>query len=166
MALAWKDVDFDRAEIRIVSTLSRIGGRLVVTSPKTARSRRVLPLSVGMSEMLRELQAQQLRERKAARDLWQESGLVFTSESGAPLDPRNVLRAMTTAARKVGLEGVTVHTLRHSAATAMLEAGIHIKAVSELLGHSDIRITGDVYGHVSTETAKAAMDSLSGRLGI
>ncbi|MHB1491784.1 MAG: tyrosine-type recombinase/integrase [Cellulomonas sp.] len=166
MALAWKDVDFDRAEIRIVSTLSRIGGRLVVTSPKTARSRRVLPLSEGMSKMLRELQAQQLRERKAARDLWQESGLVFTSESGAPLDPRNVLRAMTTAARKVGLEGVTVHTLRHSAATAMLEAGIHIKAVSELLGHSDIRITGDVYGHVSTETAKAAMDSLSGRLGI
>lgn len=164
MALGWKDVDFERREIRIVGTLSRIGGLLVATAPKTARSRRVLPLSDGMATMLRELRDQQLRERDIARDLWQETGLVFTSETGGPLDPRNVLRAMTNAAAKVELDGVTVHTLRHSAATAMLEAGVHLKAVSELLGHSDIRITGDVYGHVSTEVARAAMDSLSGRL--
>ena len=56
---------------------------------------------------------------------------------------------------------MTVHTLRHSAATAMLEAGSHIKAVSELLGHCDIRITGDVYGHVSTEVARSAVETLS-----
>jgi integrase len=166
MALGWRDVDFERAEIRIVGTLSRIGGHLLVTAPKTAASRRVLPLTDGMAAMLREVRVRQLRERDEARDLWHETGLVFTSETGAPLDPRNVLRAVTTAAAKVGLAGVSVHTLRHSAATAMLEAGVHLKAVSELLGHSDIRITGDVYGHVSTEVAKAAMESLSGRMGL
>ena len=59
---------------------------------------------------------------------------------------------------------MTVHTLRHSAATAMLEAGVHLKAVSEILGHADIRITADVYGHVSSEVGRAAMDSLGERL--
>ncbi|MGV8972444.1 MAG: tyrosine-type recombinase/integrase [Rhodoglobus sp.] len=82
------------------------------------------------------------------------------------MDPRNVLRAMSTAAKGAGLEAVSVHTLRHSAATAMLETGVHLKAVSELLGHSDIRITGDVYGHVSPEIARAAMASLSNDLGL
>ena len=164
MALRWKDVDFERREIRLVGTLSRIGGDLVITAPKTPRSRRVLPLSDGVATMLGQVIETQLHERAAARDLWNETGLVFTSATGAALDPRNVLRAMTNAAAKVGLDDVTVHTLRHSAATAMLEDGVHLKAVSELLGHSDIRITGDVYGHVSTEVAKAAMESLSRRL--
>jgi site-specific recombinase XerD len=46
----------------------------------------------------------------------------------------------------------------------MLEAGVHIKAVSELLGHADIRITADVYGHVSTDVARAALASLVARV--
>ena len=83
------------------------------------------------------------------------------TETGRPMDPRNVLRAMTTAAAKAGLPGVNVHTLRHSAATAWLEACVNIKAVSVLLGHADIRITADVYGHVSDAVAQAAMDALS-----
>ena len=91
---------------------------------------------------------------------------MFTTELGTPMDPRNVLRAMSTASSRAGLSGVNVHTLRLSAATVMLEAGVHLKAVSELLGHSDTRITGDVYGHVRPEIARAAMDSLSSELGL
>ncbi|MDT5357832.1 MAG: hypothetical protein QOJ56_6364 [Mycobacterium sp.] len=60
----------------------------------------------------------------------------------------------------------TLHTLRHSAAVAWLEAGVHIKAVADLLGHSSIAITGDVYGHTSDDTARAAIDGLAGRLGL
>ena len=68
------------------------------------------------------------------------------------------------ASPKAGLTGVNVHTLRHSAATAWIEASVNIKAVSTLLGHADIRITADVYGHVSDAVARAAMDTLSGLL--
>ena len=57
------------------------------------------------------------------------------------------------------------HALRHTAAQTWLEAGVHIKAVSDLLGHSSIAITGDIYGHTSDDTARAAMDSLVERLG-
>ena len=164
LGLAWKDVDLSAREVSIRATLARVEGRLVTSEPKTASSRRTLPLSAPVVRLLRDVAAEQERERRHASNLWIETGLVFTTETGGPIDPRNVLRAAAVAAAKAGLAGVTVHTLRHSAATAMLEAGVHLKAVSEVLGHADIRITADVYGHVSSEVARAAMDSLGDRM--
>ena len=70
------------------------------------------------------------------------------------------------AAKTVGVEDVGIHTLRHSAAVDWLESGVHIKAVADLLGHSSIAITGDVYGHTSDHTARAAVDGRAGRLGL
>jgi len=55
-----------------------------------------------------------------------------------------------------------VHTLRHSAAVTWLESGVHIKAVADLLGHSSISVTGDIYGHTSDDTARAAVEALDG----
>jgi integrase len=94
------------------------------------------------------------------------NGLVFTTEFGGPVDPRNLLRTIELAASKAGLDGVGVHTLRHSAAVAWLEAGVHIKAVADLLGHSSISITGDIYGHTSDATTWAAIDGLTSALGL
>jgi len=74
--------------------------------------------------------------------------------------------AVAVAANTAKLEGVGVHALRHSAAMSWLESGVHIKAVADLLGHSSIAITGDVYGHTSDDTARAAVDGLAGRLGL
>ena len=59
-----------------------------------------------------------------------------------------------------------MHTLRHSHASAALEAGIGLKTVSELLGHSSIAITGDVYAHVSHAAAQEAVDPVAARLGL
>lgn len=59
-----------------------------------------------------------------------------------------------------------VHTFRHSAATGWLDAGIHIKAVSDLLGYSSISVTADVHGHTSDDTARKAIYGLSGSLGL
>jgi integrase len=92
--------------------------------------------------------------------------LVFTTEFGTPVDPRNLLRVIEAAAATAGVEGVGIHTLRHSAAVSWLEAGVHIKAVADLLGHSSIAVTGDVYGHTSDETARAAVHGRASRLGL
>jgi integrase len=73
---------------------------------------------------------------------------------------------LEAAAKAASIEGVGVHTLRHSAAVSWLESGVHIKAVADLLGHSSIAITGDIYGHTSDDTARAAVDGLAGRLGL
>jgi integrase len=166
LALRWSDVDLDAGQLHVRGTLSRVKGELKVTEPKTAKSRRTLPLSPAVVRLLKGRRKEQRPERLHAGSVWTDTGHVFTTETGAPVGPENALRALKAAAKKAKLEGVGVHTLRHSAATAWLENGVNLKAVSELLGHADIRITADCYGHVSEETSRAAMDTLSDVFGL
>lgn len=166
LALRWDRVDLDAETLRVAATLSRVGGKLIVTEPKTVRSRRTVPLNAAVVAMLRRHRADQKQDRLRAGVEWTDSGLVFTTELGGPVDPRNLLGVIEAAAKSAKLDGVGVHTLRHSAAVAWLEAGVHIKAVADLLGHSSIAITGDVYGHTSDDTARAAVNGLAARLGL
>ncbi|MCX5044033.1 site-specific integrase [Aldersonia sp. NBC_00410] len=166
LALYWSDVDLDAGVVAVRGTLGRVGGKLIITEPKTERSRRSVPLPAPAVAMLRSHRVNQDAERLAAGDQWQESGLVFATEFGTPVDPRNVLRTVQIAARKAGMSDIGVHTLRHSAAVAWLESSVHIKAVADLLGHSSIAITGDIYGHTSDDVARAAVDALADHLGI
>jgi integrase len=166
LALRWEHVNLNDGALTVAATLTRVGEKLVITEPKTTRSRRTVPLSLGVVSMLKVHKAAQAAERLRAGKLWIDSGLVFTTEFGGPVEPRNVLRTMETAAAKAGVENVGVHTLRHSAAAAWLDGGVHIKAVADLLGHSSISITGDIYGHASDATTRAAIDGLSGTLGL
>jgi integrase len=166
LALRWSDINFAGASLRVAATLSRVGAELVITEPKTARSRRTVPLSPAIVALLKAHRATQAAERLHAGNQWTDMGLVFATEFGGPVDPRNLLRAVQIAAAKAGIDNVGVHTLRHSAAVAWLEAGVHIKAVADLLGHSSISITGDIYGHSSDATTRAAIDGLSGALGL
>ncbi|MBN7304334.1 tyrosine-type recombinase/integrase [Mycobacteroides abscessus subsp. bolletii] len=166
LALRWDAVDLDKRVLKVSATLGRIGNRLVITEPKTTRSRRIVPLSPAVVTMLKRHKATQAAERLRAANQWIDNGLVFTTEFGTPADPRNLLRTIEIAAEKAGIKGAGVHTLRHSAAVAWLESGVHIKAVADLLGHSSISITGDVYGHTSDDTARAAVDGLATTLGL
>ena len=138
----------------------------MVTEPKTAKSRRTLPLSPSVVTMLEAHRKRQAAERTRAGSMWVESDHVFTTESGTSVEPYNILRAVMVAASDAALTDVGVHTLRHSAATTCLENGVHLKAVSELLGHASIAITADIYGHVSDETARGAMAALSDAIGL
>jgi integrase len=152
--------------LRVAATLSRVGQHLIVTEPKSPRSRRTVPLSPAVVRLFKAQRAAQAAERLQAVNQWTDTGLVFTTEFGTPVEPRNILRTIELAAATAGLENVGVHTLRHSAAVAWLESGVHIKAVADLLGHSSIAITGDIYGHTSDATTRAAVDGLSGALGL
>lgn len=164
LALRWSDIDLDCAMLVVRGTLGRVGGKLIITEPKTDRSRRSVPLSAPLVAILRTHRVEQDAERHAARDQWQENDLVFATELGTPVDPRNVLRTIQIAAQKAGIANVGVHTLRHSAAVAWLEGQVHIKAVADLLGHSSIAVTGDIYGHTSDTTARHAVDALADQL--
>ena len=85
---------------------------------------------------------------------------MFTTEFGEPCALRNVFRALKVDTVRAGL-----HALRHSAASVLLTRGVPLKVVSEILGHSSISITGDVYGHVAPDVAREAMDVLGDVLG-
>ena len=165
MALSWSAVDLDAGVLRVIATINRIEGRLVISEPKTARSRREVPLSEPMVAMLKRHRTEQLAERLRAGDQWTDIGLVFSTELGMPVDPRNLLRVVEKAARAAGIDRVGVHTLRHSVAVDWMETGTNIRAVADLLGHSSISVTGDVYGHTSDGIARAAIEGRSARLG-
>ncbi len=165
LALRWADVDLEKGLLRVRGTLARVQRRLVVTEPKTARSKRFVPLSAPAERLLRDVRATQDDERRRAGSVWQETGFVFTTVTGEPCDPRNALRALKVAAEKAGLPHAGLHTLRHSAASVMLISGVPLKVVSEILGHSSIAIAGDVYGHVAPDVARGAMDILGAAFG-
>jgi integrase len=166
LALRWSDIDLKRREARVTGSLVRQNSALVVSTPKTARSRRTVSLSASAVALLKSVKAAQAAERLKAANLWEDTGFVFTTEFGQPADPRNLLRAVTIAAKKAGLAGVGVHTLRHTAATTALLNGVPIHVVSRNLGHSSIAITADVYGHLTDEAAQAAADVVSVALGL
>ncbi|MDO3110422.1 tyrosine-type recombinase/integrase [Mycobacteroides abscessus] len=164
LALRWKDIDLARGTVTVAGTMSGSGKKLRrEPEAKSASAHRPLPIGPDLVEELRAWRKQQQRHRAEAMNLWEDvEGLVFTTEFGRPLDPRNVLRTVQTAAKKLGLPADTgVHTLRHSAATALLEGGAHLKLVSSILGHSDTSITANIYGHASDSAARAALDALA-----
>jgi integrase len=147
LALRWDKVDLDAGLLKVAWTIGRIDGQLVISGPKTAGSRRTVPLSPAVVEMLRRHKATQAAERVRAGNQWQDSGLVFTTELGGPVDPRNLLRVIEVAAKHAKLDGVGARTLWHSAAVAWLRTGVHIKAVADLLGHSSIADRRRVRAH-------------------
>jgi integrase len=165
LALRWSDVDLDSGLLRVRGTLARVDGDLVVTATKTAKSRRSIPMSGTVEALLKAVRKQQLADRLKAGSQWHQTGDVFTTEDGQPCDPRNALRALKSAAAKAELPGIGLHTLRHSAATAMLTGGVPLKVVSEILGHASIVITADTYGHVSPDVSREALSTLSASLG-
>jgi len=165
LAAGWDDLDLEGGQIRVRGTLSRIGGELVITEPKTDKSRRVVPIPQPVLVELRAHRVRQLQERLHAGSEWREHGLVFCSHTGTPLDPRNALRSLQAIAVRVGLPGVGLHTLRHSAASALISAGVHMKVVQEVLGHSSYAITADVYAHVGVTQQRDAADRLAEAFG-
>jgi integrase len=164
LALHWSDVDLAAGHVRVRWTLGRVDKALVFDEPKTERSRRFVPLPSPVAETLRRHKATLAAERLAAV-AWApwvgHEDLVFPTQIGTPTDPRNALRAFDGIARRAGSEDVHLHALRHSAASALIASGAHLKVVQELLGHSSYGITADIYSHVAMEQQREAAERLS-----
>ena len=162
LALHWRDVDLS-GHVRVRWTLARVDRRLVFDEPKTERSRRFVSLPSPVVELLRRHKAALAAERLAALAWapWEDhDDLVFPTHIGTPTDPRNALQAFANIAERAGLAGVTLHTLRHSAASALIASSAHIRVVQELLGHSSYGITADIYSHVAIEQQREAAERL------
>jgi integrase len=155
LALTWDDVDFHNERIFVRSTINRLNGALEVTSPKTANSRRTLHMTSEVKNLLMRLKSQ--REDFV-------TDYVFVGETGKPMEPRNFLRAFKVASTRAGFPRANLHSLRHSAASQMLNSGVPLFTVSKTLGHSSVSVTGDIYGHLDDESQKSALSLLSGKI--
>lgn len=166
LGLKWEAVDFAAGELRVRTILTRTTKGLSLGEPKTEKSRRTVPLAEPAVDLLRARWKRQAHERMAApAGSWTETGLAFTTALGGPLEPRNVLRRFDAAVKPTGLVGVRLHTMRHSAASLLLAAGVHMKVVQELLGHSSFGVTADTYSHVAPAQGRDAVAHLAAALG-
>ena len=161
LALKWDAVDLVDGTLEVRGTLARVDGELVVTPPKTKKSRRTIALDARLVDLLAAHKDIQEAEAERAANLWEDTGYVFTTEFGRPVDPRDFFRTMQTAAKRAKVAGVGIHTLRHSMASAAMAAGANIKDVSEILGHASVSITGDVYLHVTADSKRAALATVA-----
>ena len=140
-----------RAEIRRVWKAIRdpeVHTVPTATEPKTERSKRNIALPAVVKTALEAHRKRQLAARLAAGQDWQDSGLVFTTRRGTPLDGRSVHHEFKTILKKAGLPLVRFHDLRHTAATLLLAQGVGPRTIMETLGHSQISPTLDTYSHV------------------
>ena len=146
IGLRWTDVDLENSRLSVRRALIPTTREVVVSEPKTAKGRRVVALDPATVEILKSQASRQLEEQTNS-DAWVETGLVFTCENGAALDPESVSRYWRCAVQKAMLPPIRLHDLRHTHATLALQAGMHPKVVSERLGHATVSITLDTYSH-------------------
>jgi integrase len=161
LGLTWSDISFEDRTLRVNHSLQRIQGKLVLSEPKTKTSRRILDLPDVLISKLREHRTRQLEEKLAAGSNWTDGGLVFTTRLGTPVDPRHVKRRLDPLLKKAGLPHYRVHDLRHFCASLLLAQGVPLKVVSEILGHSRINITADLYTHVLPSLRREAFDLMN-----
>lgn len=165
LGLRWQDVNLEKGEVRITRALHRLrDGTVVIQEPKTAKSRRVIPLTPLVLSALREHRKRQL-EQRLKRGKWAEPDLVFTTRNGTPINPGSLTFAFHRALKRAGLPKMRFHDLRHTAATPLLTEGVHPKVVQEMLGHATIHMTMDRYSHMLPHLQVEAATKMSKVLG-
>ena len=169
LALKWSDYDKNEKTISITKALSRVrtynkdGNKmmLTVTTPKTDTSIRTVPLIDKAVELLAEHKHKQERYMELVGDYYTDNDLIFSSSRGDYLDPGNFNRKLNKTVKKIGIAQISPHALRHSFATRGLEAEVSLKAMQELLGHSSITVTGDIYTHILKEQKRKEISKLN-----
>ncbi len=165
LALKWEDMDLDAGTLRVHRSLGRSSSQgIVIAEPKTTQGRRTVRLSSPIVAALRSHRRRQAERRLLEGSDWRDGNYLFTTGIGTPLDPRELGRDFRRMLAKAGLPSLRFHDLRHSAATIALSQGVHPKIVSEMLGHSRISLTLDVYSHSLPTLQAEAADKIAAAL--
>ena len=148
LALEWPSIDLEARTLTIKQALQRFGGQLHLVEPKTDRSVRTVTLPGMAVEVLRQHSTRQAEARLRAGSVWTESSYVFTSPLGKPLEGTNVTHQFQALLERADLPRVRFHSLRHLFATTMLAAGVNHRTLMELMGHSEVGTTLNIYADV------------------
>ncbi len=147
LGLRWLDIDLATGILTVNHTLEETKAGLRLKEPKTKRSRRNITLPALMVDTLRSHKAAQAQERLMLGLGRDKNGYVFAALDGGPIRPRNFSKEFSRIVERAGVRRVSIHSLRHTHASQLLRDGVHVKVVSERLGHSTVSITLDVYAH-------------------
>jgi integrase len=167
LGLRWGDVDLEGRTLSVRNALARVDGELRLVEPKSATSRRIIPMPAFVAEALAAHRVRKATEALPRRPLPPDpfADLVFTTTLGTPLDGISVTRRFQRVLKAAGLPRQRFHDLRHAAASYMLAAGVPARVVMETLGHSEISLTLNTYSHVLPGLGRDAADRMDALLG-
>ncbi len=165
LGLRWQDIDLDHATLSVRQALQRVKGKIIFGEPKTAKSRRTLTIPGFVTDAIRAQHVRQLEDLLAAGSAWQQSDLVFTTTIGTPMDGINVTHRFQKLLMRLGLPRQRFHDLRHCCASLLLSQGLTLKDVMDTLGHSQISLTANLYGHIYAEQRQEVARRMDALLG-
>ena len=165
LALRWGDVDFESGVLHVRRNVQRLPEGLVFGPPKSSRSRRSVPLPATSVRVLRAHRAQQAAEILTLGPEWEDSDLVFASTVGTVVEPRNLNRFFDQLMVKAGVRRIRFHDLRHTCASMLLAQGVPARVVMDVLGHSQLAMTTDLYSHVMPTALAEAAKAMDRALG-
>lgn len=156
LGLRWSDVDLNEGIINVRQGVVWTREGIQFNDPKTKKSKR----SFSVPQIILD-QLKIHKEKMQAEGFFKLDGPVFCSAAGTTILPHNFNKSFLVIRKKLGIEDINIHALRHTFATRMLEAGVSMKEVQELLGHAKIAMTADIYSHVSPELKKASAQKMN-----
>jgi len=172
LGLQWSDIDFEKQSLTVRRIYIKIKGACIFSEPKTQLSKRTITLPAFVINSLLELKKAQAQEKllwngkhkdttSKEKPEFNPLKLVFCNEFGQPYYPQSISDQFKKATVKAGLPVIRFHDLRHGHATMLLELGVHLKVVSDRLGHSTINLTADTYSHVQEKVQREASNKLN-----
>ena len=165
LGLTWELADLDRAEIYVSEQLQRVGRQLLRRETKTEASEAPLPLPDLCVAALKLRRQQQDVDRERAAGAWIDTGLVFTTRHGTPIEPRNFSRSFDRRITRTGVPRITVHGARKSCGSMLAALDVHPRVAMQILRHSKSAITMEIYTEVPSAATRAALRKLARRLG-
>ena len=161
LGLRWQDINFEQRSLQVQRSVSRLPGHgFIESEPKTASGRRNITLPPVLIEVLKQHRTHQKETRLKAGSTWVEQDIVFCTRHGGFIDQSYLRQLFESLLKESGLPHIRFHDLRHSAATILLTLGIHPKVVQELLGHSTVSMTMDIYSHVLPSLQEDTMEKM------
>lgn len=161
LGLSWTDVRTTTAQVHLTKQLQRVGGQLLHSQTKTEGSAAILPLPDICLTALKLRREEQDGTREKADAAWHDLGLVFTTRWGTPIEPRNFNRSFHARCTAAGVRRIRVHDTRHTCGSLLAALDVHPRVAMQILRHSKIAITMEIY----TEVPEASTREAPRRLG-
>lgn len=155
LALKWSDINFKTMKINIANAAVYIDNELVLKKPKSNQTR-IVDMPPAVAIVLKKEKKKQMENKLMLQNLYYDSEFVVREDNGKRPSPVYLTRFFMRRIQASKLPHVRFHDLRHTTGSLMLLEGVGLKTVSEILGHSSITITGDIYAHVIDEQKKEA----------